>query len=134
MAKASAIDLALLYDAIEDIEISYDYEETYNKLYNTMYDFWDEEKEYIGEDLFMDYISCDIAKEMAKQELESGGLVRLWYFMGDVNFNTAEMLKVNAYGNLEELDKDDLEYLQDALLGEIDAAFEKAKEAENESN
>ena len=54
--------------------------------------------------------------------------------MGDVNFNTAEMLKVNAYGNLEELDKDDLEYLQDALLGEIDAAFEKAKEAENESN
>ena len=124
MAKASAIDLALLYDAIENIKIGYDYESEYAELYNTMNDYWCESQEFIGEDLFDEYIDIDIAEEIAQHELESGGLLRLWHFMGDVNFATTELFRINGYGNLEELDKDDLEYLQDALLGEIDALYE----------
>ena len=55
---------------------------------------------------------------MAKNELEKGGLIRLYYFMGDCNFNN-EIFRVNAYGNLEDISIDDLKYLKDEILEKI---------------
>ena len=79
-------------------------EEAYSDLYNACMDY-----DYDLEDIFEDYITEDIAEEMAKHELESWGLARLYHFMWDVNFCCCDLFRVNGYWNLEEVDHGDIE-------------------------
>lgn len=109
-----------LRTAISDIGISYDCEETYCELYNTMVDYWNENQSWIGEELFYDYETLDGIEMRAEEELRNGGLVRLWYFLGDINPNCSNIFRVNAYGNCEDVDMDDMECLKDDLLSVID--------------
>ena len=113
-----------LRENIEGIAIGYDYEAVYGELYNTMDEYWCETQHWFGEDLFANFVDYDYAEELAKYELEEGGLARLYYFMGDVNFVCCNLLKINAYGNLEEVDIDDLNLLKDELIAEIDEEIE----------
>ena len=108
-----------LKKAITRIEIGYDYESAYRDLYNTVIDYMNESQDWDFEDLFEEYIDYDLAEELAKRELEDGGLVRLYYFLGDINPDGYDMFRLNAYGNLEAIDKDDLEYLKDEILDRI---------------
>lgn len=71
------------------------------ELYNILSDF-------DGEDMLYDYISVEDAEEMAKQQLEDGWLARLYYFMWDVNRNTAELIHLDWYWNCEEATSEDL--------------------------
>lgn len=89
--------------------------EAYNSLYNACMDY-----DYKLGDLFYDYIDEERAEEMAKHELESGGLARLYFFMGDVNFNTCELYRLNGYGNLEEVRHGDIEDLLDEAKNRIE--------------
>lgn len=70
-------------------------------LYNILSDF-------DGEDMLYDYIRIEDAEEMAKQQLEEWGLARLYYFMWDVNRNTAELIHLDWYWNCEDVFNDDL--------------------------
>ena len=124
------MDIKELRNRIDDISIGYDYEETYAELWKTMVDYWNEHQQWFGEERFYDYLSYFEAEEMAKHELESGGLLRLWYFMGDVNFGCCDLLKLDAYGNLTEADADDLEMLKAELLEDIEQEIELMAEAE----
>lgn len=76
-------------------------EEWYSRLYNILSDF-------DGENLLENFITVDYAEEMAKQQLEEWGLARLYYFMWDVNWNTAEIVHLDGYENCEEATPDDL--------------------------
>jgi uncharacterized membrane protein YvbJ len=116
--------LKKLKDKIEEIEITYDYENTYNNLYNTVIDYMNEAQDWDFEYLFEDYVSYDLAEDIAKNELESGGLVRLYYFLGDANLNN-DIFRINGYGNLEDIDKDDLECLKDEILNIINNKLEE---------
>lgn len=113
-----------LKDKIEEIEITYDYEETYNNLYNTVIDYENDTQDQDFEYLFEEYVSYDLAEDIAKNELETGGLVRLYYFLGDANLNN-DMFRINGYGNLEDINKEDLEYLKDEILNIIDNKLEE---------
>lgn len=113
-----------LKDKIEEIEITYDYEDTYNNLYNTVIDYENDTQDWDFDYLFEEYVSYDLAEDIAKNELESGGLVRLYYFLGDANLNN-DMFRINGYGNLEDIDKDDLEYLKDEILNIINNKLEE---------
>lgn len=113
-----------LKDKIEEIEITYDYEDTYNNLYNTVIDYEDNTQDWDFDYLFEEYISYDVAEDIAKNELENGGLVRLYYFLGDANLNN-DMFRINGYGNLEDINKEDLEYLKDEILNIIDNKLEE---------
>lgn len=53
----------------------------------------------------------DTIEEIAKNEIEQGGLARMSYFVGDTNFNNDEYYIINGYGNIENIDKDFLEGL-----------------------
>ena len=53
----------------------------------------------------------DTIEEIAKNEIEQGGLSRISYFIGDTNFSTDEYYLINGYGNVENIDKDFLEGL-----------------------
>ena len=109
---------------IEEIEITYDYEDTYNNLYNTVIDYENDTQDWDFDYLFEEYVSYDVAEEIAKNELENGGLVRLYYFLGDANLNN-DMFRINGYGNLEDINKEDLEYLKDEILNIIDNKLEE---------
>lgn len=108
---------------IEKIESSYDYEEYYTELYNATVDYMNDTQDFDFEYLFEDIIDYNLAEDYAKQELEQGGLIRLYYFLGDANLNN-EIFKIDGYGNLTDINKDDLDYIKKELLNEIDRKIE----------
>lgn len=123
------MNLEELKEKIEEIDIIYDYDETYTNLYNTVIDYMNETQDWDFEYIFEDYISYDVAEDIAKNELENGGLVRLYYFLGDANLNN-ELFRINGYGNLEDIDIDDLKDIKERILDEIES---KLKEEEDET-
>lgn len=121
--------LEQLLETLEDIEITYDYDQTYAELCNAITDYCNETQDWDLDDLLYPdddgIISYDEAEEMAKRELDDGGLVRLYYFLGTCNFDAENLFYLNAYGNLQSVGKDDLENFKQTL---IDAVAEKLDE------
>lgn len=109
---------------IENIEITYDYEETFTNLYNTTIDFMNETQDFDFEYLFEDIVYYELAEEIAKHELEEGGLLRLYYFLGNANLNN-DLFKIDGYGNLSDIYKDDLEYIKEEILDVINNKLEE---------
>lgn len=123
-----------LKEAIESYQTSYDIEEDYNTLYNLLTDYENETSDYITEDIFglNDIITYDLAEEYAKQQLEEGGLIRLYYFLGDANLNN-NLFRIDGYGNLEDVDRDDIEDIKTDVLDAIADRLDNYKgEDENE--
>ena len=117
-----------LKEKIEKIESSYDYDNYYTELRNTTIDYMNDSQEWDFEYLFDDVIDYEIAEEIAKNELENGGLIRLYYFLGDVNLNN-DIFKIDGYGNLTDINKDDLDYIKEQILEIINQKIEdKEKE------
>ena len=111
-------ELRELKERIENIKIDYDYEKSYTDLYNTVIDYMNDTQDFNLEYLFEDFIDYEIAEEIAKNELQNGGLVRLRYYLGDVDLNN-EIFKLDGYGSLENIDIDDLNNLKDEILENI---------------
>lgn len=107
-----------LKEIIENIDITFDYDETYCNLRNAVIDYMNDTQDFDLEYLFDDFIDYDLAEEQAKHELEQGGLVRLWYFLGNANLNY-DLFRINGYGNLENIDIDDLRCLKDNILDNL---------------
>ena len=84
-------------------------ETDYADLYNLLSDYGLEENLY-------DYITIEDAEEMARDQLETGWLARLYFFMGDVNWNCAELVRLDGYWNCEEATKDDLIDIVDDII------------------
>lgn len=111
-------------ERIENIESSYDYDSYYSDLYNVTIDYMNDTQDFDFEYLFEDMIDYYSAEEYAKQELENGGLVRLYHFLGDTNLNN-DIFKIDGYGNLTDINKDDLDYIKEEILNEIDRKIER---------
>lgn len=116
-------DLKELKRRIENIDITYDYAETYEQLYNTIIDYQNETQEFDFEYLFEDIVYYELAEEIAKRELEEGGLLRLYYFLGSANLNN-DIFKIDGYGNLDDLELDDLQYIKEEILDIINNKLE----------
>lgn len=122
------MNLKELKEKIENFNISYDYEQNYCDLYNAVIDYENETQNFIGlSDAFNDFVNYDLAEEIARNELDNGGLVRLYYFLGDANLNN-NIFKINGYGNLEDIDIDDFNYLKEELLDIINDNLEEEEE------
>lgn len=108
-------ELRELKERVENIEITYDYEDTYCNLRNTIIDYMNETQDfdfdYIGENIIGYYF----AEEQAKYELEQGGLLRLYCFLGNTN-PRGDLFKINGYGNLENADIEDLKNMKEEIL------------------
>jgi hypothetical protein len=119
--------LEQLKETIEGIEISYDYEDAYTDLINATIDYQNETQDWCFEYLFEDIIDYDTAEEIAKHEIDKGGLLRLYYFLGDANLNNA-LFRIDGYGNLTDVSKEDLECLKDEILNLINNKLEENNE------
>ena len=118
------MDLKELKDKIEKIEITYDYEETYSNLYNTCIEYMNETQDFDLDYLLEEFINYEEAEERTKYELENYGLERLTYFLGDTTFYMQNLFRINAYGNLENITKEDLEMLKEDLINCINDKLE----------
>lgn len=107
-----------LKERIENVEINYNYEESYTNLYNTVIDYMNDTQDFDLEYLFEDFIDYETEEEIAKNELNNGGLLRLNYYLGDTNLND-EIFKLDGYGNLENITIDDLNNLKDEIIENI---------------
>lgn len=116
--KKKMKELRELKERIENIKIDYDYEESYTNLYNTVIDYMNDTQDFDLEYLFENFIDYETAEEIAKNELNDGGLIRLQYYLGDTNLND-EIFKLDGYGRLENIDIDDLNNLKDEILKNI---------------
>ena len=121
------MSLKELKEQIEKIEIGYDYESVYCDLYNAVIDYQNDSQEWDFEYLFEDYIDYDLAEERAKYELENGGLARLQCYLNDVSVYGCNLFRIDGYGNLENVYKDDLEYLKEGILDIIDDKLKEVK-------
>ena len=108
-----------LKEKVENIEITYDYEDTYTNLYNTCIDYMNDTQDWSLEYLFENFITYDTAEYIARNELENGGLIRLYYFLGNANLNN-DLFRVDGYGNLTDVFKEDLEDLKQEILDELE--------------
>lgn len=115
-----------LKERIEGVESSYDYEEYYTELRNITIDYMNDTQDFDLDYLFEDFVDYELAEEQAKHELEEGGLIRLYYFLGDANLNN-EMFRINGYGNLEDITKEDLDYLKEEILDNINDKLNEEK-------
>lgn len=121
------MDLKELKDKIEKIEITYDYEETYSNLYNTCIEYMNETQNFDLDYLFEEFVDYETAEERAKYELENG-LERLYYFLGDTKISNNILFRINVYGNLENISKEDLETLKEDILDNIDQKMQEEQE------
>lgn len=115
------MDLKELKKEIERIEIDYDYEEAYNNLYNSCINYDDS---YEFDELFYNFINYDEAEEIAKQEIDNGGLARIACFLQDVDLSQ-DIFKLDGYENLQNVYKDDLELLKEEILDKIEELEEE---------
>ena len=107
-----------LKERIEGVD-SWNYGEYYTELRNATIDYMNDTQTWDFEEMFYDFIDYDLAEDYAKHELEEGGLVRLYYFLGNANFNN-EIFRINGYGNLEDITKEDLDCLKEEILEKIE--------------
>lgn len=125
-------ELKELKERIENIKSSYDCDTYYTELLNATIDYQNETQDWCFEYLFEDIIDYEIAEIQAKHELEDGGLLRLYYFLGDANLNN-EIFRIDGYGNLADIQKDDLDYIKEQILEIInDKLAEENDEEESE--
>jgi hypothetical protein len=114
------MNLKELKEKIKKVDTStYDYDQIYNDLYNACADYMNDSQEWFLDELFEDFVDYDMAEERARYELENSGLVRLYYFLGTANCNN-NMFVIDGYGNLQDIDKEDLDQLKEDILHEID--------------
>ena len=103
-----------LLNKIEQINLddySKDIDELYCDIYNAIIDYENESQDFSLEYLYEDIITYETAEEIAKMELDKGGLIRLYYFLGDANLNNT-LFRIDGYGNLEDFDRNDLRDLK----------------------
>lgn len=72
-------------------------------LYEWYCDLYNLCSEYDIEWYLDDIRNVDDVEEIAKMELENWWLARLYYFMWDVNWNSAEIVRLDGYWNCKEL-------------------------------
>lgn len=115
-----------LKEKIESAD-SWNYEEYYTEMRNATIDYMNDTQTWDFEEMFDDVIDYEIAEEQAKYELEQGGLVRLYYFLGNANCNN-DIFKIDGYGNLQDIKKDDLDYIKEEIIDKIDEMLEECGE------
>ena len=109
-----------LLKKIKDIEVTYDYEQTYCDLRNACIDYMNDAQDWDLDCLFEDWYDYSTIEDIAKNIIDNDGLLRLYYFLNDANLNN-DLFKINTYGNLEDVHKDDLDYLKEYIIEELES-------------
>lgn len=118
-------------EKLKNIEMTHDNETNYTNLYNFITDF--EEVTEICDleetDFYNNVITFDTLEEMAKRELETGGLERLYYFLPkEYNPYLDNIFYINVYGNVENITSELMGTFKEELIEYIEDIIKELKQ------
>lgn len=103
---------------IEEIEITYDYEQTYCDLRNACIDYMNETQDWSLDYAFDEFIDEELLKDLVKYKIDEEGLWSVLNLLDDIS-NYNGIYRIDAYGYGHDVDKDDLECLKEDILDRI---------------
>ena len=103
---------------IEEIEITYDYEQTYCNLRNAVIDYENETQDWDLDYAFDEFVDEEILKEMVKYKIDNEGLWSVINLLSDINYYNG-IYRIDAYGYGHDIVKEDLETLKEDILDRI---------------
>ena len=103
---------------IEEIEITYDYEETYCNLRNACIDYMNETQDFDLEYAFDEYVDEEILKDLVKYKIDNEGLWSVVNLLSEIS-NYDGIYRIDVYGYGHNIDKEDLETLKEDILDRI---------------
>ena len=108
-----------LIKKIKEIEITYDYEETYSNLYNAVIDYMNETQDWSLEFLFEDFVDEEILEQIVKHKIDNEGLWSVQNLLEGIERYTG-IYKIDAYGYGSDITADDLGLLKDEILDNLE--------------
>lgn len=118
-----------LKEKVENIEISYDYEQTYCDLINATIDYQNDTQDWGFEWIFNDYIDDYILKDMVEYNLKEHGVWAVRNLLDGIK-NECGIYRIDAYGYGYDIDYEDLQNIKDEILETIDSKLEEDKECD----
>ena len=114
------MELKEILEKVEDIEWLSDFWELYNLTVNDVNG---------AEELFEDYIDIDVLEDWTMHELKEYGVERLQYFLPE-RISYEDVFRVDGYGNIQNVDSSDLDYVKEELIKLIKEQMEDESEEE----
>ena len=111
--------LEQLRKEIEEIQITYDYEEVYCNLINATIDYQNETQDWSFESIFEDYIDDEILKYQVEYNLKELGVWAVRNLLDDIK-DECGVYKVDAYGYGHDITEEDLKDIKQEILDTID--------------
>lgn len=116
-----------LKETIENIEITYDYDETYTNLLNATIDYQNDTQDWRFEGIFEEYIDDELLKYQVEYNLKEFGVWAVRNLLYDIK-DEYGIYKIDAYGYGHDITKDDLQDIKDQILEAIEKAIEELEE------
>lgn len=108
-----------LKEQVENIEIGYDYEQTYCDLINATIDYQNETQNWEFESIFEEYIDEEILKYTIEYNLKEFGVWAVKNLLDDIK-DECGIYKVDVYGYGHDITQEDLENIKEQILEKID--------------
>ena len=118
--------LKQLRKEIEEINITYNLEETYCNLINATIDYQNETQTWDFEYIFEEYIDDEILKYQIEYNLKEFGVWAVRNLLDDIK-EECDIYRIDAYGYGHDITKEDLEDIKEEILQVIDN-LEKVEE------
>lgn len=107
--------LKQLKKEIEEIEISYNYEETYCNLINATIDYQNETQTWDFEYIFEEYIDDELLQYQVEYNLKEYGVWAVRNLLDDIK-EECGIYRIDAYGYGHDITKGDLEDIKEEIL------------------
>ena len=117
-------ELKELKDKIKNIEITFNYEETYTELYNTIIDYMNNTQDFDFEGIFEDYVDEELMEQLVEYKIKNEGLWSVVNLVNNIDYYEG-IYRIDAYGYGYSISKDDLECIKEEILDEIDRKLEE---------
>lgn len=111
--------LEQLKKEIEEINITYDLEETYCKLLNATIDYQNDTQNWEFEYIFEDYIDEEILQYQVEYNLKEHGVWAVRNLLDDIK-DECGIYRIDAYGYGHDITMGDLEDIKEEILQVID--------------
>lgn len=108
-----------LKEKVENIEITYDYEQTYCDLINATIDYQNETQTWDFEWIFEDFIDDEILQYQVEYNLKEFGVWAVRNLLSGIK-NENGVYRIDAYGYGYDIDYDDLKNIKEEILETID--------------
>lgn len=112
-------ELKKLLETIENTEITNNFEDIYYDLYNACREFQENTDLYEFDKFFEDIFTFDTIENMVECEFMKGGLSQLKYFLADSKLDENGLFRVNTYGKLVDITRDELEEFKQDIIDRI---------------